>query len=293
VYAKKGLGSLRPSSVPRIMPNAAGSQIALLWKMRGPNITISTACSSSNHAVGYALDLIRAGRCKVVICGGTESLLSPITFGAFDVLRVMSNRNATPKSACRPFDKNRDGFIMGEGAVMFVVEERDHAHARGASVYAEVAGYGSSNGGYNILAPEPDGAEASESMEAALRDAGVKPQEVDYIHAHGTGTRNNDESETRAIHRTFGPHARKMLVSSTKPITGHMLGAAGAMGILACALSIKTGQVPPTANYETPDPLCDLDYVGGTSRKAPVRVALSNAFAFGSNNATVVIKRED
>jgi 3-oxoacyl-[acyl-carrier-protein] synthase II len=183
--------------------------------------------------------------------------------------------------------------VMGEGAVMFVVEERDHAHARGASIYAEIAGYGSSNGAYNILAPEPDGAEASESMEAAIRDAGLKPSDVGYIHAHGTATRDNDLTETLAIKRTFGAHSRKLLISSTKPITGHMMGSAGAMGVLVCALSIKTGKVPPTLNYQTPDPACDLDYIPGEFRKASVRVALSNAFAFGSNNATILLTREE
>ena len=293
VFAKKGPGFIRPSSVPRIMPNAAGAYIASLWKIRGPNITISTACSSSNHAIGYALDLIRMGRCKTVICGGTESLLSPITFAAFDALRVMSKHNEAPKSACRPLDKNRDGFVMGEGAVMFVIEDREQARARGAAIYAEVAGYGSSNGAYNILAPEPDGAEASESMNGALRDAGLKPDAVDYIHAHGTATRDNDLTETLAIKKTFGAHAKKLMISSTKPITGHMMGSAGAMGVMACALSIKTGKVPPTMNYETPDPACDLNYVPGESCKATVDVALSNAFAFGSNNATLVLKREE
>ena len=293
IFARKGHSFIRPGSVPRIMPSAAAAHIAALWKIRGPNITISTACSSSNHSIGYALDLIRSGRCKTVICGGTESLLAPMTFAAFDALRVMSKHNDSPKSACRPFDKERDGFVMGEGAVMFVVEEREQARARGASIYAELAGYGSSNGAYNILAPEPDGAEASESMEAALRDAGVKPDDVDYIHAHGTATRDNDLTETLAIKKTFGAHSKKLLISSTKPITGHMMGSAGAMGILVCVLSIKTGKVPPTLNYQTPDPDCDLNYMAGKSHKVPVRVALSNAFAFGSNNATIVIKRED
>jgi 3-oxoacyl-[acyl-carrier-protein] synthase II len=292
LYAKRGPGFVRPSAVPRIMTNAAAAHLASLWKIRGPNMTISTACSSSNHSVGYALDLIRSGRCRTVICGGTEALLSPVTFAAFDALRVMSRQNAKPKNACRPFDKTRDGFVMGEGAVMFVLEELSFARARGAVIYAEVAGYGSSNGAYNILAPEPDGAEASQSMDAALRDANVKPAEVDYIHAHGTATQDNDQTETLAIKRTFGAHSKKLLISSTKPVTGHMLGAAGAMGILVCALSIKTGQVPPTMNYKTPDPECDLDYIPRTSRKARIRVALSNAFAFGSNNATILLKRE-
>jgi 3-oxoacyl-[acyl-carrier-protein] synthase II len=292
MFFKKGPGSVRPSSVPRIMPNAAAAHIAMLWKIRGPNITISTACSSSNHAVGYALDLIRSGRCETVICGGTESLVSPLTFAAFDSLRVMSRHNDSPKKACRPFDQHRDGFVMGEGSVIFVVEERERARARKAAIYAEVAGYGSSNGAYNILAPEPDGAEAGESMDAALRDAGMKPNEVDYIHAHGTATKDNDLTETLAIKRTFGAHSKKLLISSTKPITGHMMGAAGAMGILVSALGIKTGNVPPTLNYETPDPACDLNYVPRKSQKTTIRVALSNAFAFGSNNATILIKRE-
>ncbi len=292
-YAKRGPRAIRPSSVSRIMPNTAGALISSLWKICGPNLTVSTACSSSNHAVGMALDLIRSGRCTTVICGGTESLLSPITFGAFDSLRVMSSQNSNPSAACRPFDKNRDGFVMGEGAVMFVVEEKEHATARNASIYAEVAGYGASNGYHNVLAPDPEGIEAESSMVAALRDAHIKPMDVDYIHAHGTGTQSNDAAETFGIHRAFGAHSKKLRISSTKPITGHMLGAAGAMGILACALSIKTGLIPPTLNYETPDPHCDLDYVPSKARKASVRIALSNAFAFGSNNATVVIRREE
>jgi 3-oxoacyl-[acyl-carrier-protein] synthase II len=293
IFAKKGHNFIRPGSVPRIMPNAAAAYIASRWKIRGSNITISTACSSGNHAVGTALDLIRSGRCKAVLCGGTESLLAPMTFAAFDALRVMSKGNESPKKSCRPFDKNRDGFVMGEGSVMFVLEEREQAHARGASIYAEVAGYGSSNGAYNILAPEPDGTEAQQSMDAALRDGSVSPPEVDYIHAHGTGTQDNDSTETLAIKKTFGAQAEKLAISSTKPITGHMMGAAGAMGVMVCALSIKTGQVPPTINYETADPACDLNYVTGGPRRLAVRAALSNAFAFGSNNATILIKRED
>jgi len=204
----------------------------------------------------------------------------------------MSDKNSHPAKACRPFDKNRDGFVMGEGAVIFVLEEAGHARARGANIYAEVAGYGSTNGSYNILAPEPDGLEMSQSMEAALRDANVAPTSVQYVHAHGTGTLNNDEAEALGIRKTFGAHADKLMVSSTKPVTGHMLGAAGAMGILACALSVKTGQVPPTLNYETPDPACLLDTVPNKARKSSVDVALSNAFAFGGNNATIVIRGE-
>jgi len=292
VYGRKGSRSIRPGSVPRIMPNAAAACIASQWKIRGHNVTLSTACSSSNHAVGYALDLIRTGRCRVVLCGGTESLLSPITFGAFDALHVMSDKNAQPAQACRPFDKNRDGFVMGEGSVIFVLEEAKHAHDRGAPVYAEVAGYGSTNGSYNILASDPDGMEISQSMEAALRDAHAAPDCVQYIHAHGTGTLSNDAAEASGIRKTFGAHAENLMVSSTKPITGHMLGAAGALGVLACALSIKTGQVPPTLNYETPDPACLLDYVPKKARQSSVEVALSNAFAFGGNNATIVIRRE-
>jgi 3-oxoacyl-[acyl-carrier-protein] synthase II len=291
-YAKKGPGSIRPGSIPRIMPNAAAAYIASSWKLRGPNLTISTACSSSNHAVGSALDLIRSSRCQFVLCGGTESLLSPVTFGAFDSIRVMSNKNDRPAQACRPFDKSRDGFVMGEGAIIFVLEEAEHARARQAKIYAEVAGYGASNGAYNILAPEPDGREASESMAGALRDAKLAPEDVQYIHAHGTGTISNDAAETQGIKRTFQTHAKKLMVSSTKPVTGHMLGSAGALGIMVCALAISLGIVPPTMNYEIPDEACDLDYVPGKARNARVDVALSNAFAFGSNNATIVVKRE-
>jgi 3-oxoacyl-[acyl-carrier-protein] synthase II len=293
VYGKRGVGFIRPSSVPRIMTNAAGALIASLFKVRGPNLTVSTACSSSNHAAGVALDWIRSGRSPMVICGGTESLLSPITFGAFDSLRVMSNRNDTPKKACRPFDKDRDGFVMGEGSVMFLIEELDHARHRRASIYAELAGYGASNGSYNMLAPEPDGKEASESMTAALRDAELRPEEVDFIHAHGTATRNNDEAESRAVHLTFKTHAQKLAVTSTKGITGHMLGAAGAMGILASALALQSGKIPATLNFDLADPSCDLDIVSGKARTLKARVALANAFAFGGNNATVVLKQKE
>ena len=292
LYARKGSRSIRPGSVPRIMPNAAAAHMAAQWKIRGHNVTLSTACSSGNHAVGTALDLIRTGRCRVVLCGGTESLLSPMTFAAFDALHVMSDNNSRPAQACRPFDKNRDGFVMGEGAVIFVLEEAGHARERGADVYAEVAGYGSSNGSHNILAAEPDGLEMSQSMEAALRDAGAAPASIRYVHAHGTGTLNNDAAETLGIQKAFGTHAGKLMVSSTKAVTGHMLGAAGALGILACALSIKTGWVAPTLNYETPDPACALDYVPNKPRESSVDAALSNAFAFGGNNATIVIRRE-
>jgi 3-oxoacyl-[acyl-carrier-protein] synthase II len=293
VYARKGPKFIRPGSVPRIMPNAAASHMAMLWQQRGPNLTISTACSSSNHAIGLALDLIRSERCHTVLCGGTESLLSPITFGAFDTLRVMANRNEAPELACRPFDKNRDGFVMGEGAVIFVLEELEHARARKAAIYAEVAGYGACNGTYNILAPEPGGLEASQSMAAALRDARMEKDQIQYIHAHGTGTMGNDAAETLGIKATFGEQAAQLLVSSSKPVTGHLIGAAGALGVLASVLSVKTGEVPPTMNYETPDPVCDLDYVPNKSRKANINGVLANAFAFGSNNATIAIKQED
>jgi len=292
IFAKKGPGFIRPTSVPRIMTNAAAAHIAALWKIRGPNLTISTACSSSNHAIGTALDMIRSGRAKVVLCGGTESLMSPITFAAFDTLRVMSLQNETPKQAYKPFDRNRDGFVMGEGAVIFVLEEQAHAHERGASIYAEVAGYGASNGTYKILTAEPDGLEASESMESALEDASLALQDIGYIHAHGTGTQSNDLSETLAIKKTFGVHAKKIPISSTKPITGHMLGAAGAMGVLISTLAIHMSVIPHTLNYETPDPACDLDYVPGQPRHVPLKATLSNAFAFGSNNATIVLRQE-
>ncbi len=292
IFAKKGPGSIRPGSVPRIMPNAAAFHIASLWKIRGPNLTISTACSSSNHAVGVALDLIRAERCRIVLCGGTESLLSPIIFGAFDTLRAMSAKNETPMQACRPFDKNRDGFVMGEGAVIFVLEEIEHARARKATMYAKSQDTDRASGAYNILAPEPNGKETSQSMDAALRDAGCMPAKVHYIHAHGTGTVGNDAAETLGIKKTFGDYARKLMISSTKPVTGHTLGAAGALGILASALTITTGLVPPTMNYgKTPDVICDLDYVPNKMRSAHVDTALSNAFAFGSNNATIAVKR--
>ncbi|MGH2555642.1 MAG: beta-ketoacyl-ACP synthase II [Actinomycetota bacterium] len=290
VLLEKGPDRVSPFMVPMLMPNAAAGQVAMAFGFTGPNACITTACAAGSHAVGEAFRLIKYGLADVCIAGGTEASVLPLTVAGFAQMQALT-RNPDPKKASRPFDKNRDGFVLSEGAGTLVLEEAKRAQARGARIYAEVCGYGASADAYHITAPEPEGLGAIQALQAALEEAGEPPDGVDYINAHGTSTQLNDAAETRAIKKTLGDHAYQTAVSSTKSMTGHMLGAAGAVEAGIAALTIHKGVIPPTINYETPDEECDLDYVPNEARQAEVRLALSSAFGFGGHNAVVALRR--
>jgi len=288
---EKGPGRISPFLIPMLIVNMAAGQVSISFRLKGPNSTVATACASGNHAIGDAFRIIQRGDADVMVCGGTEAAITPMGFGGFCALRALSTRNDEPEKASRPFDKNRDGFVMGEGSGIVVLEEKERAVKRGATIYCELAGYGMSGDAYHMTAPDPEGDGGVRCMVAAMKDAGIKPEEVDYINAHGTSTTYNDKIETLAIKKVFGPHAKKLAVSSTKSVMGHLLGAAGGVELIACALAIKEGMIPPTINYETPDPDCDLDYVPNKPRAAKIRVAISNSLGFGGHNATLVVKK--
>ena len=281
-----------PLCVPRITANAPASYVAAQYGIRGPNLTSCTACSSGGHGVGQGFRMVRTGDADVAVCGGTEACLLFYTFRAFDAMRVMSKRNDQPAKASRPFDKDRDGFVMGEGCGILVLEELQHARSRGARIYAEVVGYGASGGAHHIVMPVSDGSDAVLAMQRALDDAGLEPSQVDYINAHGTSTQANDKSETLAIKTLLGERAREVPISSTKSMIGHTIGAAGAIEAVVCVLAIRDQFVPPTINYKTSDPDCDLDYVPNQGRAHEVKVALSNSFGFGNNNAVLALAKE-
>jgi 3-oxoacyl-[acyl-carrier-protein] synthase II len=289
----KGPGSISPFFIPAILANTPGALIAMKHRFTGPNFALSAACATGNHAIGEALTLLSAGSVDVVVCGGAEACIVALGIGGFDAMRALSTTNDDPPRACRPFDKTRNGFVMGEGAGFLVLESWQHAERRGASVYAEVAGYGATADAYHISAPEPDGTGAFSAMRIAMESASIVPEHIDYINAHGTGTQLNDAIETRAIRRALGAAAYRVPVSSTKAVTGHLLGAAGAVEALIVLLAMRHSQLPPTINLTTPDPACDLDYVPLASRPAEIRVAMSNAFGFGGHNATVLFRRVD
>jgi 3-oxoacyl-[acyl-carrier-protein] synthase II len=276
---------------PMMMPNASAGEIAIRYGLHGPALSLASACATGSNAIGEATEYIRRGSAQVMICGGGESIMHPLTLAAFSNMRAVSHRNEEPERACRPFDADRDGFVMGEGAGILVIESLEHAQKRGARIHAEVVGYGASSDAFHITAPDQDGAGAARSMQAALDDAGLRPQEIDYVNAHGTSTPLNDPIETRAIHSVFGDHALELPVSSTKSMTGHLMGAAGAVEAIACVKTLETGIIHPTINYETPDPECDLDYVPNEARQAHPRTALSNSFGFGGHNATLIFRR--
>lgn len=288
---EKGPGRISPFFIPSIITNLASGQIAMRFGIRGPNSCVSTACATGNHAIGDSFELIKREAADVMIAGGSEAVITPLTIGGFCAMKALSTRNDEPHRASRPFDKGRDGFVMGEGAGVLILEELEHALRRGAKIYAELVGYGMSADAYHITAPEPDGVGAIASMRLALEDAGLKPEDVDYINAHGTSTPVGDIAETRAIKRVFGDHAYRLAVSSIKSMTGHLLGAAGGVESLATVLSISSGLIPPTINYDEPDPECDLDCVPNKSRQADVKVALTNSFGFGGTNATLAFKK--
>jgi 3-oxoacyl-[acyl-carrier-protein] synthase II len=291
ILKTRGPDRVSPFFVPMMISNMAAGYIAIIHKFYGPNSTVVTACASSNHAIGEALRLIQRDEADVVLSGGSEAAIVPSAIAGFCSMKAMSTRNEEPERACRPFDAARDGFVIGEGAVILVLEKLEHALARGARIYAEVAGYGQSCDAYHITAPDPDGSGAAKAMARALKDAGLKPEEVSYINAHGTSTPLNDKVETMAIKKVFGEFAYRIPVSSTKSMTGHLLGAAGGIEAAASVLSIVHGVVPPTINYEHPDPECDLDYVPNKARTVQVDVVLSNGLGFGGHNATLVFRR--
>ena len=288
---EKGPGRISPFMVPMLMANAPAGHIAMMYGLTGPNLCTISACASSNHAVGEGMRLIRDGYLDLCVVGGAESATMPLTVAAFAQMTALT-QNPDPESASRPFDAERDGFVMSEGGCALILESEEHAADRGARVYAEVAGYGASADAFHITAPDPKGSGAALSMRRALEDAVEEPSAVDHINAHGTSTPLNDQAETVAIKAALGEGiAHHVAVSSTKSMTGHMLGAAGAVEAAACALAIDRGVVPPTIHYRTPDPDCDLDYTPNEAREMPVRLALSNSFGFGGQNATVAFRR--
>ena len=290
VLLEKGAKRISPFFIPGIIANMVPGQIAIEFGARGPNLAISTACAASTHAIGEAFRLIQEGISDAIITGGAEAVITPLAVGGFCSMRALSTRNNEPEKASRPFDLDRDGFVIGEGSGILVLEELEHARERGARIIGEVIGYGLSGDAYHVSAPEPDGVGAIACMQGAILCAGIEPEAVDYINAHGTSTKLNDLSENNAIKAVFGDHARKLAISSTKSMTGHLLGGAGGIEAIYALLAIKHGIIPPTINYETPDPECDLDYVPNVARKAKLVTAMSNSFGFGGTNASLIFK---
>ncbi|WP_448594359.1 beta-ketoacyl-ACP synthase II [Thermoflexus hugenholtzii] len=287
----RGPDRISPFMVPMMLADTAPGLIAIAYGFRGPNMAVVTACASGTNAIGEAMHLIRRGDADVVIAGGAEAAILPVAVAAFNVMGAISTRNEEPERASRPFDRTRDGFVMGEGAGILILERLEHARARGARIYAEVVGYGTSADAYHITAPLENGEGAALAMRRALADAGLSPRDIDYINAHGTSTPLNDKSETQAIKAVFGEAAYDVPISSTKSMIGHLLGAAGAVEAIVCIRAITDGVIPPTINYEHPDPECDLDYVPNVARRKPVRTAMSNSFGFGGHNACVIFRR--
>lgn len=291
ICQERGPKRITPFFIPMVIPNMGAGQISIVKKLKGPNLSVTTACAAGTHAVGEAFRLISSGACDAAVTGGSESVVCPLAVGGFTAMKALSRRNESPGTASRPFDRDRDGFIISEGAGILILEELEHARARGAKIYAEMAGYGLSGDGFHMAAPPEDGDGAVRCMRMALADAGMNGDEIDYINAHGTSTPLNDVVETRAIKKVFAEHARKLAVSSTKSMTGHMLGGAGGIEAVFTALSLQQGVIPPTANLENPDAECDLDYVPGSAREVKIRAAMSNSFGFGGTNAVIIMKR--
>ena len=286
-----GPRKVSPFFIPMIISNMAPGLISIYHGAKGPNLSLQTACAAGTHAIGQAYHLIRDGFSDAMITGGVESTITTLAIAGFNAMRALSTRNNDPEHASRPFDKERDGFILSEGSGLLIIEELDFARARGAKIYAEIIGFGASGDAYHMVAPAPEGEGAARCMQMALDDAGVKPGDVQYINAHGTSTDLNDKYETQAIKTVFGDHAYKLAVSSTKSMTGHLLGAAGGVEAAYTSLTLHNQMIPPTMNYEFPDPDCDLDYVPNVARKAAVEIALSNSFGFGGTNGTLVFKK--
>ncbi len=291
VLFEKGPRRVSPFLVPALIANMGSGYVSMLLKLRGPNATTVTACASGTHAIGDACNIIRRGDADIMVAGGAEAAISHLAYSGFCAARALSQRNEEPQKASRPFDRDRDGFVISEGAGIVILEELNRAVARQANIYGEVIGYGMSGDAYHITAPDPEGKGACLCMERALSDAGLQPNAVDYINAHGTSTEHNDKIETLAIKKVFGKHAYEIPISSTKSMTGHLLGAAGAVELIACLLSFRNEAIHPTINYENPDPECDLDYVPNEARKISVSTVLSNSFGFGGTNASLVLQR--
>ncbi|MFH0732036.1 MAG: beta-ketoacyl-ACP synthase II [Candidatus Omnitrophota bacterium] len=291
VLIEKGVSRLTPFFIPMLIVNMAAGKVSMDLGLKGPNSCVSTACATGTNTIGDSFKVIQRGDADLMLCGGTEAAISPLGFGGFCAARSLSTRNHDPRGASRPFDKERDGFVMGEGSGILVLEDYEHAKKRNAKIYAEIVGYAMSGDAYHMTAPDPEGKGAILCMNNCIKDAGLKPQDVDYINAHGTSTLLNDKIETMAIKEVFGSHAYKLSISSTKSMTGHLLGAAGGIEAVATALSIFYGIVPPTINYEVPDPECDLDYTPNKAKKLNIRAAISNSLGFGGHNCTIALKK--
>jgi 3-oxoacyl-[acyl-carrier-protein] synthase II len=291
VLMEKGPGRISAFFIPSIITNLASGQISMRFGMKGPNSCVCTACATGNHAIGDSLRIIQRGDADVMLAGGAEAVITPLTIGGFCSMKALSTRNDEPTRASRPFDKDRDGFVMGEGSGLMVLESLEHARRRNARIYAEIVGYGMSADAYHITQPAPEGEGAVRSMRLTLADAKVAPSQVDYINAHGTSTPAGDVNETLAIKAVFNEHARSVAISSTKSMTGHLLGAAGGIESVITVLTIQHGLLPPTINLDTPDPECDLDYIPNAARRADVRYALTNSFGFGGTNASLLFKK--
>ncbi len=291
VLIEKGPDRITPFFIPMVIINLASGQVSIKTGAKGPNSCAVTACATGTHSIGDAFRLIQTGAADVMLAGGTESTITPLCIAGFNAMKALSTRNNDPQRASRPFDKNRDGFVVGEGAGVVFLEELESAKKRGAAIYAELAGYGMNADAYHMTTPSPDGVGAARCIKLAMQNAGINPEDIGYINAHGTSTYYNDLYETMAIKKVFGGHAEKLAISSTKSMTGHLLGAAGGIEAVFTALSIRDGVIPPTINYDTPDTGCDLDYVPNTARELKVRAAISNSFGFGGTNAVLVLKR--
>lgn len=291
VLLEKGPRRITPFFIPMLIINLAGGHVSMKYGAKGPNSAVATACATGSHSIGDAFKIIQRGDADAMIAGGTESVITPMGIGGFNAMKALSTRNDEPEKASRPFDADRDGFVMGEGVGIMVLESLEHARSRGARIYAEIAGYGMTADAYHMTSPAPEGEGAARCMAVALKDGGVDASEVDYINAHGTSTKYGDELESIAIKTVFKDHAYKLAVSSTKSMTGHLLGAAGGVEAVVCVLSMRDNMVPPTINLDNPDPQCDLDYVPHKARKMDVNCVMSNSFGFGGTNACLVFKR--
>ena len=290
VVKEKGIGKMSPFYIPMMIANMAAAQISMVFGLKGPNLTYVAACAASSHAIGEGFKILQRGDADLLVAGGSEAAITPSSLGGFCAMRAVSTRNDEPQKASRPFDSERDGFVMGEGSGVIIMETLEHAQKRGAKIYGEIVGFGNTADAYHITSPPPGGDGAYRAMRAALADANLEPTDIDYINAHGTSTDLNDKFETIAIKRVFGEYAYKVPVSSTKSMTGHLLGAAGAVEMIVCLLAMKHSLLPPTINYEHPDPECDLDYVPNQARPKKIKTALSNSFGFGGQNGVLIVK---
>lgn len=291
VYLERGPAKFSPFMIPMLIVNEASGNVAIVFGLKGPNSCVATACASGSHAIGDAFKILERGDADVIVAGGTESCITPLGVGGFCALKGLSLRNHEPQKASRPFDRERDGFVIAEGCGIVILETLEHAKKRKARIYAEISGYGMSCDAYHITAPDPSGDGPARAMKEAMKDAKINSEDVTYINAHGTSTKLNDKIETLAIKLALGKHAKRVAVSSTKSMTGHLLGAAGGVEFIACCLAIKDKVIPPTINYEYPDPECDLDYVPNTARSTKVDVCMSNSLGFGGHNATLVVHK--